>query len=103
MAKLKRIGILSFALFETVLMAIIGLIIGLFIAIISSIMGSTLRASGVNSGVAGGGWLMGLGFLAIIIAPIMYAIIGFIFGIILAFLTNVALKMIGGIEFEFEQ
>lgn len=94
MAKLKKIGVLSLAKFEAILMAFIGLILGIFYAILGTIFGAF-----TGSAVLGAG----LGFLAIIILPILYAIFGFIAGAIGAFLYNLVAGWIGGIEIEFEK
>ena len=92
--KLKRIGVLSLAVFQMIFMAIIGLILGIFSAVI---MTSTTSAIGV------GGLGAGLGFLAIIFFPIIYGIIGFIGGALGALLYNLVAKWIGGIDLEFDQ
>ncbi len=45
----------------------------------------------------------GLGVLVIIILPIYFGIIGFIFGAIGAFLYNLIAGKVGGVELEFDQ
>jgi len=44
---------------------------------------------------------MGLGFM--ILLPVMYTLMGFVFGVISAWLYNMIAKWIGGFEVEFEQ
>jgi len=44
---------------------------------------------------------MGIGFL--IFLPVLYAFLGFIFGVFGAFIYNLLAKWIGGFEMEFEQ
>ena len=93
MAKLKRIGVLSLASMQGVLMAIFGLIAGLFYAIIMLIFSSLLGSSGAG---------IGLGILAIIGIPIVYGILGFISGAIFAALYNLVAGWIGGVEMDFQ-
>lgn len=92
MVILKRIGVLSLAKVETVLMAFVGLIFGIYYATI-------MASSGELAGLSGG-----LRFLIIIIiSPIIYAIVGFIAGAVGAFLYNLVARWLGGIEIDFEQ
>jgi len=72
------------------LYAIMGLIGGAILSLISL----TVAASGETSG------LFGLG--SIIILPILYGVMGLIFGYITALLYNFIAKKVGGIEFEIE-
>lgn len=94
MTKLKRLEVLSVAKLQAVLMAVIGLITGIFYALLGA-------AFSVLAGPAGLGG--GLGFFAIIVLPIIYAVIGFILGAISAFLYNLIAGWVGGIEIEFEE
>ncbi|RMG82927.1 MAG: hypothetical protein D6707_01960 [Bacteroidetes bacterium] len=94
MAKLKRIGVLSLAKLQAVLMAFVGLIAGISYAIMGATFASLAGSAGLGAG---------LGFLAIIIFPILYAIFGFIGGAIEAFLYNLVAGWVGGIEMDFEQ
>lgn len=99
MAVLKRIGVMSLAKFQAVIMAIFGFIVGLFMALLFAVLGSITRPYGAYSASDP---FSGLGFAVIIVFPIMYGIIGFIFGAITAFLYNVIAGIIGGIELEFD-
>ena len=49
-----------------------------------------------------GGILAGVGLFMVIIIPVMYAVMGFIGGIIAAFIYNIVAKMVGGIQVEVE-
>ena len=49
-----------------------------------------------------GGILAGAGLAMVIIFPVMYAVMGFIGGIIAAFIYNIVAKIVGGIEVEVE-
>lgn len=46
--------------------------------------------------------IMGMGFGLIIIAPIMYGIMGFLVGVVGAFVYNLVAGWVGGIEVEVE-
>jgi hypothetical protein len=76
-------------------MAVFGLIIGVFFALFAAAAGSM-----------GAGqtplWVGGLGIAAIVIFPILYAVIGFIYGAILAVLYNVAANVVGGIDLDIQ-
>jgi len=97
MTKIKKIGILSMAKFHALLFAILGLLLGLFIATLGPLFSAASAVTGQSFPFAG------LGFLAIIILPIMYGIMGFVGGAIGAVIYNLIARWIGGIEVEFEQ
>jgi|WetSurMetagenome_2_1015567.scaffolds.fasta_scaffold251144_2 hypothetical protein len=94
MVILRKVGVLSMAKIETILMAIFGLILGLFYGIASSFVNSTEYAD-----VATDSSLM-LGWWSILVFPILYAIIGFIAGAIGALLYNMVSRWVGGIELD---
>lgn len=87
----KKMGVMSVAKVQALLMAFMGLIFGLLFGLIGGAIGS---AFGVPA--------FGGGFSMIIIMPIMYGIFGFIFGAIGAALYNMVSKWIGGIEMDLE-
>jgi hypothetical protein len=95
MVKVKKVGILSLANILGILYAILGFIFGVFASMISFL------------GIAFGEPEMGLfgalfGMGAIILLPIFYGAIGWIGGIVTAFLYNLITKWIGGLEIEVE-
>ena len=92
--QLKRIGVFSLAKLQAILMAFVGLIIGIFSTVLEAMLGMFLGFPGFG---------MGLGFLSIVILPVIYAIFGFVSGAIGAFLYNLIAKWVGGIELEFEE
>ncbi len=95
MQEIKKMGVLSVAKIEAVLCAVAGFIVGIIIALVgTAMMGmmQTPRAFGLYFGVA-----------SIIILPIVYGILGFIVGAIVAFLYNIVAGAIGGIEIELVQ
>jgi hypothetical protein len=86
--RIRNINPIQYAIVNAVLCALIGLILGVFFGLFSSAMGA----------LAPGGGGMNFGWLSIIIFPIMYAVIGFIAGLIGAFVYNIVAGWTGGIE-----
>lgn len=79
---------------------VIGLIIGLVMLATSIFMGSILSTGG--AAVPRGGLAM-MGGLSIITLPILYGLLGFVGGVIGAWIYNIIAKWIGGIEIDLEQ
>ena len=93
MAVIKKIGVLSLAKFEAILMAVMGLIEGLIFAFLGMFLGALTSSMGAAAG---------LGFFGIIVLPIVFGIMGFVFGAIGALLYNLIARLIGGIEIELQ-
>ena len=89
---LKRIGTMSLAKVFGVLYAAIGLLAGVFMALIS--------LAGAGSSQAGFG--MGMGIAAVIVLPVLYGVLGFIGGLLTAWLFNLAAGWVGGVELDLE-
>lgn len=98
LVKIKKLGVLSSAKIQAILMAIIGLILGIFVAIIAS-LGAAISSTATD----GAGFMVSLGVAAIIVLPILYGTAGFVFGAIGALLYNLVASWVGGIEVELEQ
>lgn len=96
MVTLKRIGVLSMAKLEAVILAIMGLLQGLFFAVFGALLGAAGDMASFGIGA-------GFGLLAIIFLPIIYGIMGFIMGAIGAFVYNIIAGAVGGIEVEFSE
>ena len=96
---ITRVNAFSVAKVAAVLYAGMGLLAGALFSLIGMVgVGAAL------AGTEGAGFLSALfGVGAIIIMPICYGIIGFIFSFIAATLFNVAAGMTGGIEVETRQ
>ena len=92
---LRGFGVLSMGKFMAVMYAIIGLIFGVLIAAVSMIGGGMLGGDGGMMGMIGG-----FGLLSIVVLPLLYAIVGFIAGLIGGFLYNVTARLSGGIEMD---
>jgi hypothetical protein len=95
----RRVGVFSLAKIMGVLYALLGLILGGLFSCISLI--GTLAAMpqlSEGSGDQAFGLLFGVG--AIIFLPLIYGLMGFIGGLIIAALYNLVAGRIGGIELE---
>lgn len=99
----KRIGVLSLAKIQAMLMAIIGLFIGLIYGLFFMLFGAAMfsQMSGGGGGAAAAGGVIG-GVAMIILMPVIYAVFGFIFGAISALVYNAASGFMGGLEMEIE-
>ena len=98
---IRRIGALSLAKIMGILYAGLGLIIGICFALFTMLGGGALMASGQEGGGAGAaGMMMGMGLGFAIAAPIFYGIMGFIGGLLTAWLFNLSAGFVGGLEIE---
>jgi hypothetical protein len=98
MATVKRIGAGSAFKVGAVVYAFLGLLVGICMALLSMVSGSLGSLAGGAPGARALGFGFGFGFGAIIIFPILYAIIGGVFGAIGAALYNLAAGWVGGLE-----
>lgn len=84
-----------------------GLLMGIIMALMTFIMfGIFMLFGGLFSAVAGEmgpmGAVLGGGLAMLIFGPIMYFVLGFIFGWIGTMIMNFVLKKIGGLEMDFD-
>lgn len=86
-----KINVLQYAKLQLLIMALIGLLAGMLYSVGGLII--DIFTIGLNGGTA-------LAFLALIGMPVIFAVFGFITGIIGAFLYNAASKWFGGIELD---
>ena len=93
MAVVKSVEIFSWAKIQ----ALFGIVFGLFYGIMFAVMSAVVGPSKVFPGM---GSVEALGVISIIIFPIMFAIMGFICGAIIALLYNIFAKTVGGIQVE---
>ena len=89
MREIKKIDVWSLAKIEAIIGVILGLIIGILTFILPPLPGQEQT-------------LKSLGVYAIFLAPIIYAIIGFVSGVVIAFLYNIVAKWVGGIKIKLE-
>ena len=94
---LKKINVWSMAKVYGILMGIMGLILELFSGIFSLVFSQIPYQDGINPPFAA------LGPASIIVFPIVYAVMGVIVGAITALIYNLAAKLVGGIELEFDK
>lgn len=98
MQKLKRVGVLSFAKIQSAVMGVMGLVVGLIYGVILAVTGIITVVGGSRAGIM---MLVG-GVAAVILLPLLYAALGFVFGALSAWVYNTVARHIGGIEVEFE-
>jgi hypothetical protein len=98
--KLKRIAPLQAG---KLLAAFYGLLSLLIVPFMFAAMGIASLAARHGGGSAPAFPLMfGLGMGFLIFVPVLYAVMGFVFGVISAFIYNLLARWIGGFELEFE-
>ena len=98
--KLKRIAPLQAGKMLAALYGMLSLVIVPIMLVFMAVGGlaaSQARGSGVALPV-----MFGMGFGFMVCLPILYALMGFIFGVIGAFFYNLLGRWIGGFELEFE-
>ncbi len=97
--KLRKIGVTSLA----VIQSIIGAFMGIIVALLFGFMISGMNALAGFAGMEDSFPVMNFGIIGIFIFPIMYGILGFIGGLILGLLYNLAAGLFGGIELELQE
>jgi hypothetical protein len=106
MAKSKKIKVLSFAKFPALLFALLGLIAGILysfggLAIDTLVsIGLIFSASASTPGLSYGTIFA---FGALVGMPLIFAVVGFIVGIIEAVLYNKCIKWLGGLDVDFDR
>lgn len=106
MAKVKKMGVFSFAKLQAVILAIVGLIAGIlysFGGLIIDVLVSIGWVSSASASTPGLGFGTVLAFGALIGMPIIFATFGFIVGLIEAFLYNLFARWFGGMVLDIEQ
>ena len=98
MQRLKRVGVLSFAKIQSAVMGVMGLIFGLIYGAILGVTGIITVVGGSKAGIM---MLVG-GVAAVVLLPLLYAALGFVFGALSAWVYNVVAGRIGGLEIELE-
>lgn len=99
--KFRRVNVISFALFQAIFSVILGIVFGIFYLIIDAISAPVIINGSSTPGVLS---LLSHGIvISFILIPILFAIIGFITGIIVALVINLSLKIIGGLKMDLEE
>ncbi len=104
MNKLKKIKTLSFAKFQALLMGLTGVLFGILYSFGGLFIDTLVSLEIVSPGLAftpGLSFGTVLAFGALIGMPLLFALIGFSFGIIEALLFNLVAKRFGGIQVPF--
>jgi len=92
---IKSVGAFSLAKIMGTLYVIVGLVFGGLISLVA------VAGASFGGGRGGfGGMLFGVG--AVIVLPIFYGCLGFVFTLIGGWLYNMAAGIVGGVEFETE-
>ena len=98
----KRIGVLSLGKVMGAIYGGFGLLFGVifsFVAVIGTAFGTAFEgASGAEALL---GAVFGIG--AVIFLPLFYGLMGFLGGLLMAALYNLAARFVGGLELELEQ
>lgn len=90
---IRRVGVFSVARVMAAMYALMGLVLG-GIATLLAMIGAGIGGGGRNAGI--GAAVFGVG--AVILLPLFYGALGFIAGMIGAFLYNTCASVVGGIE-----
>ena len=93
---IKRLGPLSLAKLSGALYAIFGLIFGCVFSLIA--MAGGFAADAAEG--AGLGAMIGVG--AVVLFPLLYGAMGFVFSLMAAWLYNMVAGMVGGIEVDIQ-
>jgi len=92
MAKINKIKILAFAVFQAFLVSLIGVVAGILYSFGGLLY--DIFTIGLNTGTA-------LAFLALIGMPILFGLFGFIAGVVEAILYIIIVKLFSGLEIDF--
>jgi hypothetical protein len=94
---IKRFGILSATKITAVVWAGLGLAIGIPLGLLMIIVGAAVMSSSGRDAT-----VIGMGLFYMIGLPIIYGVMGLIFGAIGALVYNLTAPTIGGLEFELD-
>ena len=94
--KLKKIDPVKWATITAAVYAIISLVIIVPMFLFMSVLGASTGLEEAGLGILGGG-------LMIIFLPIIYGVLGFIFGLIGAYIFNFVLSKTDGLDMDFEK
>jgi hypothetical protein len=98
---LKQIGVLSLARILGAIYAVIGLIVGVFFSLASALGGLAASLAANTEEAAGALIAILFGVGAIIFVPLMYGLMGFLVGALMALFYNLLAGVFGGIEMTF--
>lgn len=96
---IKKIDVVSFANFVAVLYATV-MLVSTVISWVSSLMNFTELNTYFPHAVS---WNWGSGIVAVIVYPLVAAVVGWVFGAVVSWFYNIALGNTAGIKFEVEE
>jgi len=99
MKEIRKIGILSLAKIFGLIMAVIGLVLGIFVGFAMFFIASFLGTENNFSPYFG----TSLGISGFLIMPLVFGLLGFLFGTLTAFIYNVLASWIGGVKIELSE
>ena len=101
---IKRFAVISVAKMYGLLSFIFGLIIGVIYGLFIMIFGAAMTAFAPNSSdaTAGGVSTVVVGLMIMVLAPVMYGLMGLIAGAIGALIYNALAGIVGGVRFELQ-
>ena len=94
--KLKRLDPIKWATIMAAVYAILSLIIMIPMFLFMSVLGASEGLEEAGLGILGGGVMM-------LFLPVIYGVLGFIFGLIGAYIFNFVLGKTDGLEMDFEK
>lgn len=99
---IRRVSPWSLAKVAGVLQGAMGLVVGLMFSLIGAAIAGLGNASPDTELAPFGGAMMGamFGVGAVVILPVVYGVLGFITGAVVAFIYNLVAGAIGGIEID---
>ncbi len=97
--KLKRVAPLQAGKMLAALYGLLSLIVVPFMFVAMTMAGLAARSHG---GAPPFPFMVGMGMGFVLLLPFLYALMGFVVGVISAWVYNLLTKWIGGFEFEFE-
>ena len=100
--KLMRIGVVKCGMIQGVFGLVVGLLVGIIYGGMFIIMGLVGASSELDSLGMGGLGVAGMGVVFLIAMPIIYGLMGFVGGVIMAAVFNLVTGWVGGIELELE-
>jgi len=94
MFRLRSVGVFSSAKIFAVIQGAIGILIGFFV-LIFAVVGAAIVPGQQKLGMIGM-------IIVAVLAPVFYAVLGFVMGAIWAFVYNLAAQAMGGLELQLE-
>ena len=91
--EISRLDVGSVAIMYGAILALIGLFFGILFAIFGSLFASFTRTGDYENGL-----IFGSGIAVVLIAPILYGVIGLIFGALFGVVYNFIAGRIGGVK-----